>query len=169
MTFFFTFFFMKTLVCDLVNTPCLITSENQTQSEFLFGEPHFLYFIVPEENVCCASTFIIVSQLHICSSTISKLKVSLWSLRCSSYLWINWAPIKDIRKYSMRCSTSGRGLSMTLHGSLRDFSGLEPEGLQVRKCASGDAESALDAAPSVWHGHTARVTRPMTAGWHASL
>ena len=38
---------------------------------------------------------------------------------------------------------------MTLHGSLRDFSGLEPEGLQVRKCASGDAESALDAAPSV--------------------
>ena len=56
-----------------------------------------------------------------------------------------------------------------VHGSCRDFSGLESEGLQVRKCASGDAESALDAAPCVWHGHTARVTRPMTAGWHASL
>ena len=52
---------------------------------------------------------------------------------------------------------AGRGLSMTFHGSRRDFSGPESEGLQVCKCASvqvckcarGDAESALDAAPSM--------------------
>ena len=46
---------------------------------------------------------------------------------------------------------------MTFHGSRRDFSGPESEGLQVSKCASGDAESALDAAPSVCD----TVTRPV--------
>ena len=127
------FFFIKTLVCDLVNTPCLITSENQTQSKFLLGEPNFLYFIVPEENVC------------------------LWSLRCSSYLWINWAPIKDIRKYSMRCSTSGRGL----------WRYTAPSGISrvwsPRACKCASAQVVMRRARWMRHPLCDTVTRPV---WH---